>query len=97
MLIAGAWEHFLAGDRKRYLDTVASAIAARDGSADAIVLAQASMADAAGPLCKDLRNARLQQPAARASPGFGGASVAGPLSAETWPSRRLETVTKLQS
>ncbi|MFE6130908.1 aspartate/glutamate racemase family protein [Streptomyces sp. NPDC056437] len=46
VLAGGAWEHFLTGDRERYLDRVAAEVdAVRD--ADVVVLAQASMADAA--------------------------------------------------
>ncbi|GLF92762.1 aspartate/glutamate racemase family protein [Streptomyces yaizuensis] len=46
VLVDGAWELFAAGDRDGYLDRVAAAVTAvRD--ADVIVLAQASMADAA--------------------------------------------------
>ncbi|GAA4891343.1 aspartate/glutamate racemase family protein [Streptomyces coeruleoprunus] len=46
LLVDGAWERFEAGDRDGYLDAVAAAV---DGvrDADVIVLAQASMADAA--------------------------------------------------
>ncbi|MEO3973764.1 aspartate/glutamate racemase family protein [Streptomyces sp. CAU 1734] len=46
ILVAGAWELFRAGDREGYLDAVAGAVDAVRG-ADVIVLAQASMADAA--------------------------------------------------
>ncbi|MGY0488735.1 aspartate/glutamate racemase family protein [Streptomyces sp. WG-D5] len=47
VFVDGAWELFLAGDRDGYLALVATAV---DGIADAdvIVLAQASLADAAG-------------------------------------------------
>ncbi|MEU5404429.1 aspartate/glutamate racemase family protein [Streptomyces sp. NPDC005963] len=45
VVVDGAWERFLAGDRKGYLDAVAAAVDAL-GDADVIVLAQASMADA---------------------------------------------------
>ncbi|MFF3686749.1 aspartate/glutamate racemase family protein [Streptomyces sp. NPDC002187] len=46
LLVEGAWERFEAGDREGYLHTVAAAVdAVRE--ADVIVLAQASMADAA--------------------------------------------------
>lgn len=46
LLVEGAWELFEAGDRDGYLDAVATAV---DGvrEVDVIVLAQASMADAA--------------------------------------------------
>lgn len=46
MLVDGAWVRFRAGDRDGYLDLVAAA-ADRVTDADVIVLAQASMADAA--------------------------------------------------
>ncbi|MFC8261459.1 aspartate/glutamate racemase family protein [Streptomyces sp. NPDC057291] len=46
VLVAGAWARFEAGDRDGYLDLVAAA-ADRVTDADVIVLAQASMADAA--------------------------------------------------
>ncbi|MFD4230753.1 aspartate/glutamate racemase family protein [Streptomyces sp. NPDC058545] len=47
VLVAGAWARFEAGDRDGYLELVAAA-ADRVTDADVIVLAQASMADAAG-------------------------------------------------
>lgn len=46
-LVEGAWERFEAGDRDGYLDAVAAAVD-EVSDADVIVLAQASMADAAG-------------------------------------------------
>jgi hypothetical protein len=46
-LVEGAWERFEAGDHDGYLDAVAGALDEVRG-ADVIVLAQASMADAAG-------------------------------------------------
>ncbi|MFI9628982.1 aspartate/glutamate racemase family protein [Streptomyces sp. NPDC052042] len=46
VLVAGAWERFTAGDRTGFLDLVAAAADAV-ADADVIVLAQASMADAA--------------------------------------------------
>ncbi|MFC7303666.1 aspartate/glutamate racemase family protein [Streptomyces monticola] len=45
-VVAGAWERFEAGDREGYLGAVATAVDRITG-ADVIVLAQASMADAA--------------------------------------------------
>ncbi|MFI2369114.1 aspartate/glutamate racemase family protein [Streptomyces sp. NPDC018833] len=46
LLVEDAWERFRAGDREGYLDAVAAAVdTVRD--ADVVVLAQASMADAA--------------------------------------------------
>lgn len=44
----GAWASFEAGDLDDYLDRVAATCSALDGSCDVIVLAQASMAGAAG-------------------------------------------------
>ncbi|MEU1289523.1 arylsulfatase [Kitasatospora sp. NPDC005856] len=51
-VVDGAWERFESGDRDGYLTAVAAAVGAVDGvdgvdGADVIVLAQASMADAA--------------------------------------------------
>ncbi|MEU1279759.1 aspartate/glutamate racemase family protein [Streptomyces sp. NPDC005805] len=47
-LVEDAWERFEAGDRDGYLDAVARAVTGLDeADADAVVLAQASMADAA--------------------------------------------------
>ncbi|MFD7121612.1 aspartate/glutamate racemase family protein [Streptomyces sp. NPDC059922] len=46
VLVEGAWERFEAGDRDGYLNAVAAAVDAVT-EADVIVLAQASMADAA--------------------------------------------------
>ena len=43
-----AWTHFEAGDTDRYLQSIVSTIEAIPGPVDAIVLAQASMANAAG-------------------------------------------------
>jgi hypothetical protein len=47
VLCEGAWSAFEAGQRDRYLRAVATTCASLDGSYDVIVLAQASMADAA--------------------------------------------------
>jgi hypothetical protein len=44
----GAWERFEAGDQEGYLQAVAETCSLLDGTADVIVLAQASMADAVG-------------------------------------------------
>ncbi|MYW63330.1 arylsulfatase [Streptomyces sp. SID8379] len=49
VLVEDVWDLFLAGDRETYLDRVAAALDGLTGDeADAIVLAQASLADAAG-------------------------------------------------
>ncbi|MFZ4810918.1 MAG: aspartate/glutamate racemase family protein [Ilumatobacteraceae bacterium] len=47
VLSEGAWARFEAGDLDGYLDTVAATCASLAGTVDVIVLAQASMADAA--------------------------------------------------
>lgn len=47
VLCEGAWDAFEAGEHDRYLRAVAATCASLDGSYDVIVLAQASMADAA--------------------------------------------------
>ena len=47
VLCDGAWDAFEAGEHDRYLRAVATTCASLDGSYDVIVLAQASMADAA--------------------------------------------------
>ncbi|QIB48535.1 arylsulfatase [Streptomyces aureoverticillatus] len=47
VLVDGAWERFEAGDREEFLRLVVDAVEAVAGSVDAVVLAQASMADAA--------------------------------------------------
>ncbi|MFF5932528.1 aspartate/glutamate racemase family protein [Streptomyces sp. NPDC012508] len=48
LVVDGAWERFLAGDRDGYLNAVAAAVDGVDPTGDpVIVLAQASMADAA--------------------------------------------------
>lgn len=47
LLVPEAWVHFQAGDRAAYLTAVAAAVRAEQEPADAIVLAQASMAPAA--------------------------------------------------
>jgi len=47
LLVAGAWPHFLRGDRDAYVATVAAAVRAASARADVVVLAQASMATAA--------------------------------------------------
>ncbi|WP_329025461.1 aspartate/glutamate racemase family protein [Streptomyces sp. NBC_00690] len=51
VVVEGAWERFLDGDREGYLDSVAAAVDAlgdADADGDVVVLAQASMADAGG-------------------------------------------------
>ncbi|MEV6421173.1 aspartate/glutamate racemase family protein [Streptomyces sp. NPDC051662] len=53
VLVEGAWERFEAGDRDGYLNAVAAAVDAVT-EADVIVLAQASMADAAERATSDI-------------------------------------------
>ncbi|WP_454909395.1 Asp/Glu/hydantoin racemase [Variovorax gossypii] len=62
LLIAGAWPHFEAGDIARYAETLAAAIRKAAGSADVVVLAQASMAPATA-LLADLGIDVLSSPA----------------------------------
>ncbi|MEJ6001903.1 hypothetical protein, partial [Paucibacter soli] len=46
LLVAGAWSHFLQGDRTAYAEAVAAAVRAATSRASVVVLAQASMAPA---------------------------------------------------
>ncbi|MGW7054667.1 aspartate/glutamate racemase family protein [Streptomyces sp. NPDC054887] len=62
VLVDGAWPYFEAGDRTRYLDVVAGAVAALT-DVDAVVLAQASMADAAARVRGGLPVPVLSSPA----------------------------------
>jgi hypothetical protein len=48
--VEGAWPHFESGDRAAYIGTVVSALRAAPRRYDVVVLAQASMADAANAL-----------------------------------------------
>ncbi len=48
--VDGAWPHFERGDRAAYIDAVVAAVRAAPRRFDVVVLAQASMADAAGAL-----------------------------------------------
>jgi hypothetical protein len=56
-----AWAHFERGDQALYLQAIAEALRAAAGDCDVIVLAQASMADAAA-LCADLPVPILSSP-----------------------------------
>jgi hypothetical protein len=47
-LVEGAWSRFEQGDHEGYLDAVAAALCELGEGADAVVLAQASMAPAVG-------------------------------------------------
>lgn len=60
--VADAWPLFLQGDRAAYLATVADAVRRRSADDDVVVLAQASMADAA-LLLADLGRPVLSSPA----------------------------------
>lgn len=62
LLVDGAWLYFQSGDRIAFLATVAAAVRAHPGPADAVVLAQASMAPAAD-LLRDLGVEVLSSPA----------------------------------
>jgi len=74
-MIPGAWALFLAGDQEGYLGAVAAAAdAARDGGADVVALAQASMTGAVA------RAARA--PAPLASPAAGLAAARDALAQE---------------
>lgn len=65
LYVEGAWERFLAGDRDGYLERVAATIdSVADAGTDAVVLAQASMADAAD-------RARVTGIPVLSSPGLG--------------------------
>ena len=44
LLVEGAWQHFMQGDKSAYVDTIVSAVRNAPRTADVIVLAQASMA-----------------------------------------------------
>lgn len=50
LLVADAWPHFLAGDIEAYVAAIVAAVAPLGPSVDAVVLAQASMAEAAAKL-----------------------------------------------
>ncbi|OAK61140.1 Asp/Glu/hydantoin racemase [Variovorax paradoxus] len=78
LLIADAWPHFEAGDIARYAETLATAIRKAAGSADVVVLAQASMAPATA-LLADLGIDVLS------SPALGVAHVAAAAAAAAIP------------
>jgi len=62
LLVPGAWPHFMSGDHAAYVSAVADAVRPASGRADVVVLAQASMAPAAG-LLEDLGVEVLSSPA----------------------------------
>ena len=61
LLCDSAWAHFEQGDQAGYIAAIAERLHGAAGYADVIVLAQASMADAAA-LCADLRIPILSSP-----------------------------------
>lgn len=61
LVVAGAWDRFLAGDLGGYARAVADGLRSHVGDADLVVLAQASMAPAAA-LCADLGLPILSSP-----------------------------------
>ncbi|MFI9119691.1 aspartate/glutamate racemase family protein [Streptomyces bikiniensis] len=76
VVVEGAWERFEAGDREGYLDAVAAAVdRAPVTEGGAVVLAQASMADATGRTSTSLpvlSSPRLGLAAAAEAAGAGG-------------------------
>ncbi|KUF13658.1 aspartate/glutamate racemase family protein [Streptomyces silvensis] len=62
VLVDGAWERFVAGDREGQLRLVADAVERVAPSVDAVVLAQASMADAADRVSAVVRVPVLASP-----------------------------------
>jgi hypothetical protein len=50
LVVNGAWEHFLSGERQKYIDAIVNAVSSADASSSVVVLAQASMAPAASAL-----------------------------------------------
>lgn len=61
LLVAEAWSHFQRGDRAAYVQAVVAAVRATPLQVDSVVLAQASMADAANAL-RDLEVEVLSSP-----------------------------------
>jgi len=59
--ISDAWQHFEAGDNERYWQTIAKYIESLPQTADVIVLAQASMANAAN-YCPEVKTPILSSP-----------------------------------
>lgn len=57
----GAWTHFERGDSEKYLRAITEAISRDAGDSDVVILAQASMAEAAS-LCTELRTPVLSSP-----------------------------------
>jgi hypothetical protein len=61
VVVAGAWDKFVAGDRSAYVTAIAASVREQLGDAEVVVLAQASMAPAAD-LLSDLRVPVLASP-----------------------------------
>jgi aspartate/glutamate racemase len=81
-LVAGAWERYEAGDIPAFLEAVAGACAALDTTGvDAVVLAQASMAGAAGRVALDVPVLTSPRPAVRAAAAAARAACSGPAAA----------------
>jgi len=82
LLVEGAWVHFEAGDTARYIEMLASAIRSAAIGADAVVLAQASMA----PVVDELADLGIE---VLASPGPGVAHAVATLRASrtAWATR----------
>jgi len=52
LVVHGAWDHFLRGEKEKYIDAIVSAVSSAGASSSIVVLAQASMAPAAAALEK---------------------------------------------
>lgn len=52
LLVKDAWQHFLSGDKKKYIDAIVTAVTAANAASGVVVLAQASMAPAAEVLAE---------------------------------------------
>ncbi len=52
LLVPDAWRHFLAGDQASYVNAIVKAVSQADAASKVVVLAQASMAQAAEPLAQ---------------------------------------------
>ncbi|MEU0374352.1 aspartate/glutamate racemase family protein [Streptomyces sp. NPDC006283] len=76
LVVEGAWERFEAGDRDGYIDAVVAAVDTVTG-ADVVVLAQASMAEAAARVRGPLPVLSSPEPGFRAAAAVAGAAAAG--------------------
>ncbi|MFC8494231.1 hypothetical protein ACFUJU_26255 [Streptomyces sp. NPDC057235] len=78
VVVEGAWERFEAGDREGYLDAVAEAVDRVPVTAGGVVvLAQASMADAAGRTSTPMPVLSSPRPGLAAAAKAAGAGAAG--------------------